>query len=1092
MAWQNLFDPEWYLEQNPDVAEAVAQGLMTAWQHFEQYGQFEGRSPVTWFDAGFYLARNPDVAEAVRAGHTTAAQHFMQYGALEPRLIAPAIDLGAYLEANLDVLDAVATGQTSALEHLVTYGMHEARDLGNGISLAMFANDPVFNEALRAGDIAEALERIDAVAPFLPGFVAPQGWAPASDTPIPLDFVPPEDMKLVIPEGVKVPDDIELPDTFEPVAGGEEPGGEDPDGEDPDGEDPDGGGDLPPLPEPAVFRPQAGTTEGSSDASTAIALDEDFMVVADDEGAILRVYNREGGEAVKEWSITAAATAGGTGLGVDEIDLEASTRIGDTVYFTGSHSNKRNGSEANEREYLFSVQITGTGADTTFELLQVQDGLEDLLVAWDNDDGHGKGAGHYGLQASSAGDVIPEQVSGFSIEGMTASLDDSQLLLGFRAPQVDTQVREKALIIPVAVDSVFTDAPEFDAPIELNLGGRGIRSIEKAADGSGYLILAGPAGSATAEVLNDFRLYRWDGGADEAGLVELDVRNADGDIISLDSLLEATGGSFETLVDVASLEAGTRLQLLQDNGDTVWEGESKVSKDLDPEDQQFMGNWVELGEAAANKAPELVSSNVGSGADPIAHRADLVLRFDEAVRLNEGSIVLKQRAEGDGDDLFIQTFTLENGAADGVSVAYNVVTIDPTDDLEAGKEYVLEFEGNVFTDLSNLYLPAGLDAMSFTVAPPALNYSLLITEVTSKHTSDIDFFELYNYGTESIDLSGWGWTDSAKEKFGSFADGTTIAAGEMLVVVGEENKMGDFLSTWGLEADPARYVEVDGPGLGKQDGVILFDGGENTVAWFNYTGSEIVGLDGISLPSIPGGGNKHAGVAAGASDDAVSAVWDAANSTPYAPVYIAATDLPDGPVGTPGWIETLPVKPSTLLITEVTSKHTSDIDFFELYNYGTESIDLSGWGWTDSAKEKFGSFADGTTIAAGEVLVVVGEENKMGDFLSTWGLEADPARYVEVDGPGLGKQDGVILFDGDDNTMAWFNYTGSDITGLDGLVLSSIPGGGNEHAGVAAGASNDAVSAMWDGGSTTFPLYVAATELLGDSVMGSPGEVFFA
>ena len=944
MAWQNLFDPEWYLEQNPDVAEAVAHGLMTAWQHFEQYGQFEGRPPVTWFDAGFYLARNPDVAEAVRAGHTTAAQHFMQYGALEPRLIAPAIDLGAYLEANLDVLDAVATGQTSALEHLVTYGMHEARDLGNGISLAMFANDPVFNEALRAGDIAEALERIDAVAPFLPGFVAPQGWAPASDTPIPLDFVPPEDMKLVIPEGVKVPDDIELPDTFEPVAGGEEPGGEepggeepggeepggeepggeepggedpggeepggeepggeepdgeDPDGEDPDGEDPDGGGDLPPLPEPAVFRPQAGTTEGSSDASTAIALDEDFMVVADDEGAILRVYNREGGEAVKEWSITAAATAGGTGLGVDEIDLEASTRIGDTVYFTGSHSNKRNGSEANEREYLFSVQITGTGADTTFELLQVQDGLEDLLVAWDNDDGHGKGAGHYGLQASSAGDVIPEQVSGFSIEGMTASLDDGQLLLGFRAPQVDTQVREKALIIPVAVDSVFTDAPEFDAPIELNLGGRGIRSIEKAADGSGYLILAGPAGSATAEVLNDFRLYRWDGGADEAGLVELDVRNADGDIISLDSLLEATGGSFETLVDVASLEAGTRLQLLQDNGDTVWEGESKVSKDLDPEDQQFMGNWVELGEAAANKAPELVSSNVGSGADPIAHRADLVLRFDEAVRLNEGSIVLKQRAEGDGDDLLIQTFTLENGAADGVSVAYNVVTIDPTDDLEAGKEYVLEFEGNVFTDLSNLYLPAELDAMSFTVAPPALNYSLLITEVTSKHTSDIDFFELYNYGTESIDLSGWGWTDSAKEKFGSFADGTTIAAGEMLVVVGEENKMGDFLSTWGLEADPARYVEVDGPGLGKQDGVILFDGGENTVAWFNYTGSDITGLDGLVLSSIPGGGNEHAGVAAGASNDAVSAMWDG-GSTAF-PLYVAATELlGDSVMGSPG------------------------------------------------------------------------------------------------------------------------------------------------------------------------------------------------
>ncbi|MFA7668297.1 MAG: DUF3616 domain-containing protein [Burkholderiaceae bacterium] len=468
---------------------------------------------------------------------------------------------------------------------------------------------------------------------------------------------------------------------------------------------------MPVLVSPAS---QATTTEGSSDASTAIALDDDYMVVADDEGAILRVFNREGGEAVKEWSITEAAAAGGTGLGVDEIDLEASTRMGDTFYFTGSHSNKRNGSEADEREFLFSVKLTGTGADTAFELLDIQSGLEDLLMAWDDANVHGKGVGHYGFAASSAGGVVPEQVSGFSIEGMTASLDNSQLLLGFRAPQVDTQTREKALIIPVSVDTVFSDAPVFGDPIELNLGGRGIRSIEKAADNSGYLILAGPAGSAAAETLNDFRLYRWDGSGNQDGLTELDILDANGEIVSLDSLLEATGGSFETLVEGSGLEAGTRLQLLQDNGDTVWEGRTLVSKDLDPQDQQFMGDWVELGLAAENKAPELASSNVG--ADPIGHRADLILRFDEAVKLGAGSIVLKQRAEGEGDDLVIQTFTLEEGVADGVAVAYNVLTLNPDDDLEAGKEYILEFNGDVITDLSALSLSAELDSLSFTVA----------------------------------------------------------------------------------------------------------------------------------------------------------------------------------------------------------------------------------------------------------------------------------------------------------------------------------------------------------------------------------------
>lgn len=41
----NLFNAHAYLRQNPDVAKAVEQGHLTAEQHFELYGQAEGRSP---------------------------------------------------------------------------------------------------------------------------------------------------------------------------------------------------------------------------------------------------------------------------------------------------------------------------------------------------------------------------------------------------------------------------------------------------------------------------------------------------------------------------------------------------------------------------------------------------------------------------------------------------------------------------------------------------------------------------------------------------------------------------------------------------------------------------------------------------------------------------------------------------------------------------------------------------------------------------------------------------------------------------------------------------------------------------------------
>jgi len=40
----NLFNADWYLAQNPDVAEAVRLGLITAEQQFQQYGGTEGRA----------------------------------------------------------------------------------------------------------------------------------------------------------------------------------------------------------------------------------------------------------------------------------------------------------------------------------------------------------------------------------------------------------------------------------------------------------------------------------------------------------------------------------------------------------------------------------------------------------------------------------------------------------------------------------------------------------------------------------------------------------------------------------------------------------------------------------------------------------------------------------------------------------------------------------------------------------------------------------------------------------------------------------------------------------------------------------------
>lgn len=209
----HFFDPAHYLAHNPDIRAAVEAGLVTAYDHFLMYGMTEARSFVPYFDVDFYLQHNPDVNAAVDGDRHAAVQHFLTHGHAEGRPISPFFDMGAYLQANPD-LAALEKHGGNPLMHLLFHGHGEIRPLGNGIHLAQFANDVKFQTAATP---FEKLARIAEVAPFLPDFVPPAGWQPPADTPIPVDFVPIPGLKLVVPPNVKIPDGIELPDTFEPV-----------------------------------------------------------------------------------------------------------------------------------------------------------------------------------------------------------------------------------------------------------------------------------------------------------------------------------------------------------------------------------------------------------------------------------------------------------------------------------------------------------------------------------------------------------------------------------------------------------------------------------------------------------------------------------------------------------------------------------------------------------------------------------------------------------------------------------------------------------------------------------------------------------
>lgn len=83
-----VFDPEFYLKEYPDVAEA---DLDPEW-HFLEFGDAESRRPNELFYPEFYLSRNTDVAEL----GVPPFKHFREFGFREKRLIFPDKD---YLEA---------------------------------------------------------------------------------------------------------------------------------------------------------------------------------------------------------------------------------------------------------------------------------------------------------------------------------------------------------------------------------------------------------------------------------------------------------------------------------------------------------------------------------------------------------------------------------------------------------------------------------------------------------------------------------------------------------------------------------------------------------------------------------------------------------------------------------------------------------------------------------------------------------------------------------------------------------------------------------------------------------------------------------
>ena len=129
VALQQLFDEAYYLRQNPDVYAAYARGVFqSGFQHFFQYGQYEGRNPSSLYNEQYYLNQNPDVAAAVaRSNFRCGFQHFLRHGEYEGRNPSSLYNEQSYLSQNQDVA-LRWHGATSAVASSISCSMDSRKD----------------------------------------------------------------------------------------------------------------------------------------------------------------------------------------------------------------------------------------------------------------------------------------------------------------------------------------------------------------------------------------------------------------------------------------------------------------------------------------------------------------------------------------------------------------------------------------------------------------------------------------------------------------------------------------------------------------------------------------------------------------------------------------------------------------------------------------------------------------------------------------------------------------------------------------------------------------------------------------------------
>lgn len=242
--------------------------------------------------------------------------------------------------------------------------------------------------------------------------------------------------------------------------------------------------------------------QGICDASAAIALDDQYFVVANDEDNIFRVYDSTTSGKPVSWGSHSDAGINinsyfGNITNNKEADIEGAAQLDGVIYWITSHGRNSEGKPRPKRHQFFGNLISSD--EEGQRLKQVGTSYTRLIEDMLQD----KRLKYYDFETAEK--LPPKAKGGLNIEGLAAT-PHGELLIGFRNPIS----QGKAFLLPLKNPQDLLEKENtralFGSPIELDLKGLGIRSIDYWKDRSLYIIIAGAYDNG-----DQFSLYQWSG-----------------------------------------------------------------------------------------------------------------------------------------------------------------------------------------------------------------------------------------------------------------------------------------------------------------------------------------------------------------------------------------------------------------------------------------------------------------------------------------------------------------------------------------------------------------------------------------------------